>query len=72
MKYLKILMTNIKLIDIYLEGFRAYHYDKLTSKACPYDDETLKSKYWQKGYQYAQNLEEILTLFFQQNHAHGH
>ncbi len=55
-------MTNLKLIDIYLEGFRACHYDKLSNSDCPYSLESVQANYWQTGYQYAENLDKILTV----------
>ncbi len=49
-------MTNVGLINVYLEGFRAAHYDKLSVAACPYKDDTKKVDYWHKGHNYAITL----------------
>ncbi len=60
-------MTSITLINIYLEGFRAAHYDKLPNSACPYVAE--QAEHWQKGHQYGQNLNKILTSFYKKNNV---
>ena len=58
-------MTSVKLINIYLEGFRTSHYDNLPSSACPYTGE--KSEHWQKGHQYGETLNKTLASFYK-NH----
>ena len=54
-------MTNLKLINIYLDGFRACHYDKLSRLKCPYSTESQEAHYWHKGYDYAENLDKVLA-----------
>ncbi|MCV6637635.1 hypothetical protein [Candidatus Albibeggiatoa sp. nov. NOAA] len=49
-------MTNVGLINVYLEGFRAAHYDKQSVAACPYKDDAQKVSYWRKGHDYAMTL----------------
>jgi hypothetical protein len=49
-------MTNVGLINVYLEGFRAAHYDKLAVTACPYTNNAQKIRYWRKGHHYATTL----------------
>lgn len=58
-------MTNLKLIDIYLDGFRAGHYDKLSNEAGPYFADTPQSEYWQRGHLYAQYLDKTLASLHQ-------
>jgi hypothetical protein len=54
-------MTSLKLINIYINGFRACHYDKLSSAKCPYPTNTQEANHWQKGYEYAATLDKILA-----------
>ena len=55
-------MTNIKLINVYLEGFRACYYDRKSDVECPYPAETPKSEYWKKGHRYAKNMDNFLVF----------
>jgi len=54
-------MTNVKLIDIYLDGFRAYHYDKKPNSSCPYAEGSSQFKEWKKGYHYALVADKVVT-----------
>lgn len=54
-------MTHLKLINIYLDGFRACHYDKLSKLECPYSIDSPEAHHWHKGYDYAENLNKILA-----------
>lgn len=61
-------MTNVSLINVYLEGFRAGYYDKLAVTACPYTDDVQKAIHWRKGHDYAKTLSNAvqgLTLLQQ-------
>jgi len=57
-------MTNLKFINIYLDGFRACHYHKLPRSECPYLVGTPAAGYWQKGYDYGNNLNKVLVTTF--------
>jgi hypothetical protein len=58
-------VTSLKLIDIYLDGFRSCHDKKLSKEACPYVADTPQSEYWQRGHLYAQYLDKTLASFYQ-------
>lgn len=62
-------MTNVGLINVYLEGFRAGYYDKVSVLSCPYGYDVQKANYWKKGHNYAVTLNNSvreLTLLKQQ------
>lgn len=53
-------MTQLKLINIYLEGFRTRHYGKIPVPACPYEAGTEECAYWLRGFEYAESVEKFL------------
>lgn len=53
-------MTKLKLINIYLDGFRARHYDKQAVLVCPYDVDTEEHIHWLRGFEYAKRVERFL------------
>ncbi|MEZ5672646.1 MAG: hypothetical protein R3E08_09785 [Thiotrichaceae bacterium] len=53
-------MTQLKLINIYLDGFRSRHYDKQSVPVCPYAIGTDERMYWLRGFEYAENVEKFL------------
>ena len=55
-------MTSLRLINIYIDGFRACHYEKVSRSECPYLTDTQEANYWHKGYEYAENLDKILAM----------
>jgi len=54
-------MTSLKLINIYLDGFRACHYHDVPRSECPYPVESTEAEHWYKGYDYAENLNKVLA-----------
>ena len=65
-------MTNLKLINVYLEGFRACHYAKQATPSCPYGKDGDKAQYWLKGFEYAHGLEKALSGKKSENLSHSH
>jgi len=61
-------MTPINLINVYLEGFRACHYEQFPVEECPYRATSPEYIYWHKGYHYAKNLEQVLFSTVQQQY----
>jgi len=55
-----IFMTKLKLINIYLDGFRACHYDKKSAPVCPYEVGTEAHLYWARGFEYAERVDKFL------------
>ena len=53
-------MTKLKLINIYLDGFRSCHYDKKPVPACPYEVGSEKYLYWIRGFEYAERVDKFL------------
>lgn len=54
-------MTSIKLINIYLEGFRACHYFQQERTHCPYPEGSDAAENWVRGFEYGSKLNEVLT-----------
>lgn len=54
-------MTHLKFINVYIDGFRACHYEKLSKFECPHPTHTQEAAHWQKGYEYAETLDKILA-----------
>ncbi|OUD14975.1 hypothetical protein [Thioflexithrix psekupsensis] len=55
-------MTNVKLINIYLDGFRASHYGKLTSCACPFPENTEMATHWLRGFDCGCKVDDVLDV----------
>lgn len=53
-------MTQLKLINIYLDGFRTRHYDKMSVPVCPYEAGTEEGAYWLRGFEYAESVDKFL------------
>lgn len=55
-------MTSIKLINIYLEGFRACHYFQHERAACPYPANSDAAENWLRGYEHGNKLNDVLVV----------
>ncbi len=55
-------MTSIKLINIYLEGFRACHYFGQDRSSCPYPAGSEAAENWFRGFEYGGKLNDVLTV----------
>jgi hypothetical protein len=53
-------MTKLKLINIYLDGFRTRHYDKTSVPVCPHAVDTEEYLHWFRGFEYAKTVEKFL------------
>jgi hypothetical protein len=53
-------MTQLKLINIYLDGFRTRHYDKVAASVCPYEAGSEECAYWLRGFEYAEGVDKFL------------
>lgn len=66
------IMTNLKLINVYLEGFRACHYARQSTPNCPYGKDNDKAQYWLKGFEYAHGLDKALSIENSDKLSHSH